>query len=82
MTSQYLLVSVLTVSYITLSTGNHDNPTTGTYPARVFTTTQGECLSDLQHEMVIAEVRENVRNILIRKWLATFSCQIRTDSTL
>ena len=69
MTSHNLLVAVFTVSCVTLSTGNHYNPTTGTFPARVLTTTQGECPSDLQHGMIIAEVKEDVRNFLIRKWL-------------
>ena len=69
MTSQNLLVAVLTASCFALSGASHDNPTTLTYPARVFTTTQGECPSDLQHEMVIAEVKEDIRNLLIRKWL-------------
>ena len=67
MTSYNLLVAVFTVSCVTLSTASHDNPTTQTYPARVITTTQGECPSDEQHEMVIAEVKEDIRNLLIRK---------------
>ena len=69
MTSHNLLVAVFTVSCVTLSTSNHDNSTAGTYPARVLTTTQGECPSGLYHEMIIAEVKEDVRNFLIRKWL-------------
>ena len=69
MTSQNLLVAVLTASCVALSGASHDNPTTLTYPARVFTTTQGECPSDLQREMVIAEVKEDIHNFLIRKWL-------------
>ena len=71
MTSHNLLVAVFTMSCVTLSTGNHDNTTILTYPARVFNTTQGECPSYAQREMVIAEVREDIRNLLplIRKWL-------------
>ena len=67
MTSHNLLVAVFAVSCVTLSTGNHDNPTIQTYPARLFTTTQGDCPSDLQHEMVIAVVKEDICNLLIHK---------------
>ena len=69
MTSHNLLVAVFTVSCVVLSTGNHDNTVTLTYPARVFNTALGECPSDAQHEMIIAEVKENIRNLLhlIRK---------------
>ena len=73
MTSLNLLVAVFTVSCVAVSTGYHDNTTTLTYPARVFDTTQGECPSDAQREMVIAEVKEDIRNLLplflpVRKW--------------
>ena len=70
MTSHNLLVAVFTVSCVTLSTGSYDNITILTYPARVFNTL-GECPSDAQHEMVIAEVREDIRNLLplFRKWI-------------
>ena len=73
MTSHNLLVAVFTVSCVAVSTGSHDNTTTLTYPARVFNTTQGECPSDAQREMVIAEVKEDIRNLLplflpVRKW--------------
>ena len=57
MTSHNLLVAVFTVSYVALSTGNHDNTTILTYPARVFNTAPDECPSDAQREMVIAEVK-------------------------
>ena len=84
MTSHNLLVAVFTMSCVTLSAASHDNTTTRTYPARVFTTTQGECPSDVQHEMVIAEVKEDIRNLLpvLRKWLHLM-CQLpNTDSIL
>jgi len=67
MTSHGLLVAVFTVSCVILSTATHDNTTTRTYPAKVFTTTQGECPSDPQREIIIAEVKEDIRNLLIRK---------------
>ena len=84
MSSHNLLVAVFTVSCVTLSTGNHGNTTTLTYPARVFNTTQGECPSDAQREMVIAELKEDIRNLLplflpVRKW----KCELpNTDSIL
>ena len=80
MTSHNLLVTVFTVSCVILSAASHDNTTTLTYPARVFTTTQGECPSDLQHEMVIAEVKEDIRNLLIREWLHLMCKLSNTDS--
>ena len=64
MTFHNLLVAVFTVSCVTLSTGNHDNTTTLTYPGRVFNTTQGECPSDAQREMVMAKLKEDIRNLL------------------
>ena len=72
-TSHNLLVAAFTVSCVTLSTGNHGNTTTLTYPGRVFTA-QGECPSDAQREMVMAELEEDIRNLLplllpIRKWI-------------
>ena len=67
MTSHNLLVAVFTVSCVTLSAASRDNTTTQTYPAKVFTTTQGECPSDPQREIIIAEVKEDIRNLLIRK---------------
>lgn len=70
MTSHSWLVAVFTVSCVALSTGNHDSPTTLTYPARVLNTSQGECPSDVQHELVIAEVNEDILNLLQRgKWV-------------
>ena len=71
MTSHRLLVAVFTVSCIVLSTGNHDNTTTLTYPGRVLNTIQGECPSDVQRETVIAEVKEDIRNLLhqLGKWV-------------
>ena len=71
MTSRSLLVAVFTVSWAALSAASYDNTTTQTYPARVINTTQGECPSDVQREMVIAEVKEDIRNLLplIRKWV-------------
>ena len=73
MTSHSILVAIFTVSYVAISIGSHVNTTIVTYPARVFNTTQGECLSGGWREMVIAEVKENIRNLLpqfmpIRKW--------------
>ena len=82
MTSHNLLVAVFTVSCVTLSAASHDNTTTQTYPARVFNTAQGECPSDTQREMVIAEVKEDIRNLLrlLRKSLHLM-CQLpNTDS--
>ena len=64
MTSHGLLVAVFTVSCVALSAATHDNTTTRTYPAKVVNTTQGECPSDTQREMVIAEVKEDIRNLL------------------
>ena len=71
MTSHNLLVAVFTVSCVTLSTGSHDSTVTLTYPARVLNTAQGECPSDAQREMVTAEVKEDIRNLLplLRKWI-------------
>ena len=71
MTSHGLLVAVFTVSCIVLSTGNHDNTTTLTYPGRVWNTTQGECSSDVQRETVVAEVKEDIRTLLhqLGKWV-------------
>ena len=84
MTSHNLLVAVFTVSCVAVSTGNHDNAVTLTYPAKVFDTIQGECPSNAQHEMVIAEVKEDIGNLLplflpVRKW----KCKLpNTDSIL
>ena len=71
MTSHILLVAVFTVSCVALSVTSHDNTTTRTYPARVINTAQGECPSDEQREMVIAEVKEDIHNLLplFCKWL-------------
>ena len=74
MTSHNLLVAVFTVSCVAVSTGNHDKTVTLTYPAKVFNTTQGECPSDALWEMVMAEVDEDIRNLLLlilplRKWI-------------
>ena len=73
MTSHNLLVAVFTMSCVALSAGNLDNTTTRTYPARVLNSAPGECPSDALREMVIAEVKEDIRNLLplflpIRKW--------------
>ena len=84
MTSHNLLVAVFTVSCVALSAANHDNTTTRTYLGRVINTAQGECPSDVQREMVIAEVKEDIRNLLpvLRKWLHLM-CQLpNTDSIL
>ena len=35
-----------------------------TYSARILNTTQGECPSDAQRETTIAEVQEDIRNLL------------------
>ena len=71
MTSLNLLVAVFTVSCVTLSACNLDNTTTQSYPARVLNSAPGECPSDAQREMVMAEVKEDILNLLplIRKWL-------------
>ena len=87
MTSHNLLVAVFTVSYAALSTGNHENTTTLTYPARVFNTTQGECPSDVQREMEIAEVKEDISDLLplflpIRKWIHLMCKLSITNSTI
>ena len=83
MTSHNLLVAVFTVSFVVVSTGNHDNTVTLTYPARVLNTTQGECSSDVQREMVIAEVKEDIRNLLplFRKWLHLMFKLLNPDSS-
>ena len=84
MISHNLLVAVFTVSCVALSTGNHGNTTTLTYPAKVFNTIQGECPSDAQREMVIPKLKEDIRNLLplflpVRKW----KCKLpNTDSIL
>ena len=82
-----LLVAVFTVSCVAVSTGNHDNTTTLTYPARVFNTAPGECPSDVQREMVIAEVKEDIGNLLplflpICKWIHLMCKLSNTDSTI
>ena len=65
MISQRLLVAVLVLSCVADATCNHDNITILTYPIQVVsTTTQGECPSDAQHEMVMSEVKEDIRNLL------------------
>ena len=73
MTSHNLLVAVFTASCVALSATSHDNTITLTYPAKVVNTTWGECPSDEQREMVIAEVKEDICNLLIRKWLQLLS---------
>ena len=82
MTSHNLLVAVFTVSCVTLSAGNLDNTTTRTYPTRVLNSAPGECPSDAQREMVIAEVKEDIRNLLplIRKWLHLMCKLLNADS--
>ena len=65
MISHNLLVAVFMVSCVALSTGSYDNAVTLTYPARVLNTTQGECPSDAQREIVIAEVKEDIRSLLL-----------------
>ena len=87
MISHNLLVAVFTVSFVVLSTGNHDNITTQTYPGRVFNTTKGECLSNAQREMIMAEVEEDIRKLLplflpIRKWLHLMPKLPNSDSIL
>ena len=77
MTSHNLLVAVFTVSCVTLSAASHDN-------TRVINTAQGDCPSDEQREMVIDEMKEDIRNLLplIRKWLHLM-CQLpNADSIL
>ena len=82
MTSHHLLVAVFTVSCVTLSTGNLDNTTTRSYPARVLNSAPGECPSDAQREMVMAEVKEDIRNLLplIRKWINLMCKLLYADS--
>ena len=84
MTSHNLLVAVFTVSCVALSTGNFDNATTRTYPARMFNTAPGECPSDAQRDMAMAEVMEDIRNLLplIRKWLHLMCKLLNADSIL
>ena len=74
MTSHNLLIAVFTVSCVALSTGNLHSTTTLTYPARALSTTQGECPSDAQREIVISEVKEDIHNLLplflsTREWI-------------
>ena len=57
MSSHGLLVLVLTMSCFALSTCL-------SYSARVLKTTLEQCPSDAQHDMVIAEVKQDIRNIL------------------
>ena len=65
MISHRLLVALLVLSCVANATCNHDNITILTYPVRVVsTTTQGECPSDAQREMVRAEVKDEIRNLL------------------
>ena len=87
MASHNLLLAVFTASCVALPTGSQDNTTPQTYPARVFNTTQGECPSDAQREMVIAEVKEGIHNLLplflpIRKWMHLMCKLPNTDSTV
>ena len=55
-------VVILAMSCIVPSTCSNDGAKT--YSARVLNTTQGECLSDAQREATIAEVQEDIRNLL------------------
>ena len=85
MTSHNLLVAVFTVSCVAVSTGNLDNTTILTYPARVLNSAPGECSSDVQREMLIAEVKEDIRNLLpmflpVRKWIHLMCKLPNTDS--
>ena len=85
MTSNNLLVAVFIVTRAVISTGSYGNATILTYPARVLNTTQGECPSDVQREMVMAEVKEDICNLLlmflpIRKWIHLMCKLPITDS--
>ena len=84
MTSHNLLVAVFTASCVALSTASLDNAITLTYPAKVVNSAQGECPSDEQHEMVIAEMKEDICNLLPRfsKWLHLLCMLPNTDSIL
>lgn len=69
MISHRLMVAVFTVTCVAFST------TTLTYPGRVWNTTQGECPSDVQRETVVAEVNEDIRNLLdqLGKWVHIYN---------
>ena len=55
-------VVILAMSCIIPSTCSNDSAKT--YSARVLNTIQGECPSDAQREATIAEVQEDIRNLL------------------
>ena len=55
-------VVILAMSCIVLSTCSSDGAKT--YSARVLNAAQGECPSDAQREATIAEVQEDIRNLL------------------
>ena len=67
-----LALVILTMSCISLSSCSYDGATT--YSARVLNTSQEQCPSIVQQEMIIAEVKEDVRNTLLQRkymWIDT-----------
>ena len=74
MSSHGLLVLVLTMSFFALSTCL-------SYSARVLKTTLEKCPSDAQHSVVIAEVKQDIRNILhMRKYMTVNLISETVDS--
>ena len=73
-----LVVVILTISCISLSNSSYDSATT--YPARVLNTSQEECPSSAKWEMVIDEVKEDIRNTLLqihsREYMRIYKLQI------
>lgn len=66
------LALAITLSCFALSTCNHEDRTVLAktiyrYPAKISVTGQAGCPSDDKRELIIAEVREDIRNILQRK---------------
>ena len=62
MASHSLVAVVILMSCIIPSTCSNDSAKT--YSARVLNTIEGECPSDAQREATIAEVQEDIRNLL------------------
>lgn len=65
------LALAITLSCFALSTCNHEDRTVLAktiyrYPAKISVTGQAGCPSDDKRELIIAEVREDIRNILQR----------------
>ena len=74
-------VVILIITCISLSSCSYDGATT--YSARVLNTSQEECPSDAQREMMIAEVKEDIHNTLLqihsREYMQIYKLQILTN---